>query len=171
VSVIIKYDHPKELLYKLYREGRRTHVAKTSDELMDSVFNFCVTGHSIRDWLIKHLELNKQDFHDECNEDKYLKYCRDIANSSKHFSLDMPAVINVKEELVEHSSIDASGNLIPNSNTTKLSAKIEITSEEKIDLILFLFGVTEAFKNLFVKYEISIDEQLTNPATLAVEYM
>lgn len=84
MSAIKKFDHPKELLYKLHREGRRANLSNNETDILDSEFNFCVTGHSLRDWIVKHLQLNehqKSKFHNNCNQNNYLKYCRDIAQS------------------------------------------------------------------------------------------
>lgn len=173
MSAIKKFDHPKELLHKLYREGRRANLANSELDIVDYVFNFCVTGHSLRDWIIKHLQLNesqKSKFHDQCNLNEYLKYCRDIANSSKHFGLDLlkqSTVSSVNTEKVEFCSIDTQGNLIPNSNIDKLSAKVEIAQGNKIDLLMFIHYVAEAFKEIFVTNNIEFDVQLTNSAILA----
>lgn len=40
MSAIKKFDHPKELLHKLYREGRRANLANTEIDIVDCVFNF-----------------------------------------------------------------------------------------------------------------------------------
>jgi len=173
MSAIKKFDHPKELLHKLYREGRRANLSTNEIDIIDTVFNFCVTGHSLRDWAIKHLQLNesqKTEFHNDCNLNDYLKYCRDIANSSKHFGLDLSkqsTVSSVNTEKVDFCSIDALGNQIPNSNINKLSAKIEITQGNSIDLIMFIHFVAEGYKNIFITNNIDFDESLTNSARLA----
>ncbi|MEL4293667.1 hypothetical protein [Shewanella xiamenensis] len=173
MSVIKKFDHPKELLHKLYREGRRANLSNNEIDILDSVFNFCVTGHSLRDWIIKYLqltELQKTQFHNDCNLNDYLKYCRDIANSSKHFGLDFSrqsTVSSVNTEEVEFGYIDYQGNKIQGLKTNRLSAKVEITHNNSLHLIMFAHFVAEAYKEIFKTHNIDFDENLTDPAFLA----
>jgi hypothetical protein len=173
MSAIKKFDHPKELLYKLHREGRRANLSNNETDILDSVFNFCVTGHSLRDWIVKHLQLNehqKSKFHNDCNQNNYLKYCRDIANSSKHFGLafsKQSTVSSVNTEEVEFSSIYAPGNEIHNSIVNKLTAKIEVTQNDSLYLIMFVHFVAEAYKDIFKAHNIEFDEGLTNSALLS----
>ncbi|MEI4549926.1 hypothetical protein [Pseudoalteromonas spongiae] len=173
MSAIKKFDHPKELLYKLHREGRRANLSTNEVDIVDSVFNFCVTGHSLRDWIIKHLQLNepqKTQFHNNCNQNDYLKYCRDIANSSKHFGLDFSkqsTVSCVNTEEVEFINIDATGNQVQNSAVNKLAAKIQVSQDNSLHLIMFVHFVAEAYKEIFKANNIEFDESLTNSALLA----
>lgn len=173
MSAIKMFDHPRELLYKLYREGRRVNLSNNETDILDSVFNFCITGHSLRDWIIKYLQLTesqKNKFHNDCNQNNYLKYCRDIANSSKHFGLDFSkqssvSLVSTKE--VEFSYINAQGNKVQNSTAYKLAAEIEVTQNNSVHIIMFVHFVAEAYKEIFNTHSIVFDESLTNSAWLA----
>ncbi|MCX9103775.1 hypothetical protein [Aeromonas veronii] len=173
MSAIKKFDHPKELLYKLHREGRRANLSNNETDILDAVFNFCVTGHSLRDWIVKYLQLNesqKNKFHSDCNKNNYLKYCRDIANSSKHFGLDFSkqsTVSSVNTKEVEFSSIYAPGNEIQNSTVNKVTAQIEVAHDDTLHLIMFVHFVAKAYKDIFKTHHIEFDESLTNSAFLA----
>lgn len=112
------YLNPGDLLNKLEREARRiTQAAARSDKpaMCDHFFNFCVTAHSLRDWLIHSKNAPKQSVHDRCNSVAELAACRDIANASKHFALDVGSKAVAKGAVVSRSSVvdifeDGSGN-------------------------------------------------------------
>lgn len=177
MSILQSYKEPKDMLYKLLRDGKKSHFAETPEELCDNLFNFCVTGHSIRDWCIKYLNLDdtaKHQFHEKCNEDKHLKYCRDIANASKHFSLSTDrntTVSAVNSEIVNYVSIDAQGNKVSGSETKQNSAKIVLADEDEMHLLMFLFGVFNGFKAIFDAYSIPYEKEKANAAILAVTYI
>jgi hypothetical protein len=177
MSILHSYKEPKDMLYKLLRDGKKSHFAKSPEELCDNLFNFCVTGHSIRDWCIKYLNLDdtaKRQFHEKCNKDKHLKYCRDIANASKHFSLSTDrstTVSAVNSEIVNYVSIDAKGNKISGSENKQNSAKILLADGDEMHLLLFLCGVFNGFKAVFDSYSVPYEQEKANVAILAVTYI
>lgn len=84
------YLSPSDLLNKLEREANRLlHAAASSDTsaMCDHFFNFCITAHSLRDWIINSQSAERQLVHNRCNQISELAACRDIANASKHFAL------------------------------------------------------------------------------------
>jgi hypothetical protein len=84
-------DSLKGLFRKLERESYRAYHATSTIHKADHFFNFCVTGHSLRDYLLedlgKHKQLEKAPFHDVWDNDAFLVAVAEIANSSKHFRL------------------------------------------------------------------------------------
>lgn len=102
------YLGPADLLNKLEREARRVfHAAASSDKpaMCDHFFNFCVTAHSLRDWVIHSQNAEKQSVHDRCNQVSVLAACRDIANASKHFILKVDQKPVAKGAVVSRSSV------------------------------------------------------------------
>ena len=83
---------PMDLLNKAIREKERIISASNSlskVDFADSLFNFCVTIHHIRDWVSNsqtntNLDQNLNKLH---KESPALQACRDISNSVKHFRI------------------------------------------------------------------------------------
>ncbi|PIL42053.1 hypothetical protein CR105_26380 [Massilia eurypsychrophila] len=83
--------------------------------MCDHFFNFCITAHSLRDWIINLQMVERQSVHDRCNQVSELAACRDIANASKHFDLKVDRKPIAKGAVVSQSSVvdvfqDSSGN-------------------------------------------------------------
>lgn len=102
------YLGPADLLSKLEREARRVaqSAARTDKPAMcDHFFNFCITAHSLRDWVIHSQIVENQLVHDRCNQFGVLAACRDIANASKHFVLKVDRKLVAKGAVVSRSSV------------------------------------------------------------------
>jgi hypothetical protein len=83
----------RDLLEKLKRDGSLLDDEVTSDRF----FNFVTTGYSLIDWL-KHEPTVAQSDVDAMYHDQWIKICGDIANASKHFSLNTRKSITSKVE-------------------------------------------------------------------------
>lgn len=81
----------KALFRKLERESYRAYHATSRVHKADHFFNFCVTAHSFRDYLLddlgKLIWSDKEPFHVDWDKDAVLVAVAEIANSSKHFRL------------------------------------------------------------------------------------
>lgn len=79
------------LFRKLERESYRAYHAHGKIHKADHFFNFCVTAHSMRDYLLEHLgktsSQEKSPFQREWDANPLLLTVSEIANSSKHFRL------------------------------------------------------------------------------------
>ncbi|MFU2004793.1 hypothetical protein ACLQ9J_04585 [Bordetella hinzii] len=71
----------RDLLNKLGRDYDKLVVAPN----VDTLFNFFVTGWSIRDWILR----ERPELRDSVNElyNGDLLYCQEIGNKAKHFEL------------------------------------------------------------------------------------
>jgi hypothetical protein len=82
---------PAALYRKLERESYRAFHSRSRIHKADHFFNFCVTAHAMRDYLLEYLgkieRKDKQPYHELWNKIPPLAAARDIANSSKHFEL------------------------------------------------------------------------------------
>ena len=77
---------PRDMLEKLKREYERLKQEVSSD----GFFNFVVTGYHITDWIKNDPSVPasaKQDL-GSMYKNTHIAACRDIANASKHFTLD-----------------------------------------------------------------------------------
>ena len=156
------FSHPKEIWNKIHREASRAYNSKDLTDIKDHILNFCITSHSLRDWCIKHLGLpnsEKDQFHNECNKFDFLKYCRDIANSTKHFGLDSGKSSCVKELVhnnTQYSRILPNGNI--HSEFEQESYYILIDEANRVDLLMFFFKVQEAWESIFSLYDVDKSE-------------
>jgi hypothetical protein len=79
------------LFRKLERESYRAYHAHSKIHKADHFFNFCVTAHGMRDYLLEHLgKVTPQDktpFYKQWEANSILVAVSEIANSSKHFCL------------------------------------------------------------------------------------
>ncbi|MGI2141632.1 hypothetical protein [Shewanella baltica] len=91
MSFIQSISEPKDMLLKLIREGNRITFEEEPENLTDHFFNFSVTAHSIRDWCIKYQnqQATKKTLNQQWDKQPFLVIAKDIANSVKHFGIDL----------------------------------------------------------------------------------
>lgn len=91
MSFIKGIDEPKDMLLKLIREGNRINFENCTEDLTDHLFNFSVTAHSLRDWCIKFrsVQTNRKSMNQNWDSKPFLVVAKDIANSVKHFGIEM----------------------------------------------------------------------------------
>lgn len=84
----------------LYEKLKRDAEALDEEVNSDRFFNFVVTGYSLIDWVKKDPSVPEEaqtaakNFYKDINHDqwKWIKRCRDLANASKHFTLNYPPI-------------------------------------------------------------------------------
>lgn len=104
--------------------------------MCDHFFNFCVTAHSIRDWVIHSQNAPRQAVHDRCNRVEVLPACRDIANAGKHFALNVDRTSVARGAVVCRSSaIDVFDDGSGNYHVSEV--RLEATSSQKQGCIHF----------------------------------
>jgi hypothetical protein len=85
---------PADLYRKLERESYRAFHCENATAKQDHLYNFCVTAHALRDFFFKHIGISgkaqKTRHHKQWNAVPELVAAAEIANTSKHFSLDRP---------------------------------------------------------------------------------
>lgn len=141
MSTISTYKEPKDVLFKLLREGWRTWIADNFVEKSDHFFNYCITAHSLRDWCIKYFTLSGEDvtkFHTEINLIDYMAESRDIANSSKHFKLASLLVKSAFPTMSDFVTIKGEENQIDYELTKRPDIVISLSNGDTIDLFGFL---------------------------------
>lgn len=176
MTLLYEYKVPKDLLAKLVRDGRKAHLCSTSaEEFCDNLFDFCITAHAIRDWCIKSLSLSGsaiQTFHDRCNKSNYLQYCRDIANTTKHFSLDEKKTSSVSEVTEYNSevvSITTTGDIIEGSASLSQSALVYVADGNPVEAFRLLIGTVQEWNRIFTEYGIPSDGR-SNSALIAAQW-
>ena len=126
-------NNSHDLLSKLERERSRVFDAVKEEnevDMCDFFFNYCITAHSIRDWVIKdpNFKFAKSEIHCVCNKYPELEACRDIANSHKHFNFEYK---KTKSTFVSSSPVID----VFHSNQGKLSVS---QPRGNIDIAIFL---------------------------------
>lgn len=161
MSAVSTYKEPKDLLFKLLREGRRTWLAKNIEDKSDHFFNYCITAHSLRDWCIKHLQLSGNDvdlFHKEMNSINCLAECRDIANSSKHFKLKDSLVSSAFPTQSEFASITGEEHQIDYEITKRLDIDIVLSNGNTMDLFWFLHQTSSSWIDVLKRKNIPTED-------------
>jgi hypothetical protein len=76
---------------KMERERHRTIHCKNSIHRADHFINFCITAHSIQDYILEHInEIQKNEADSQkkiWNSNPIIKAVVEISNSSKHFKI------------------------------------------------------------------------------------
>ncbi|MFZ6772740.1 hypothetical protein ACO0LB_08465 [Undibacterium sp. SXout7W] len=170
MSVIYGFDTPKDLLKKLHRDGYQTWIAENHQQKYDYFFNFCITAHAMRDWCIKHLNLSSVDkaaFHEELNQKTVLTYVRDIANASKHFSLDSSTstVSGVEATQSQFAVLRSGVHSEHQEMSTKSDLVIKLSDGTSKILFEFLLHVMQEWIEVMKSKNIPYDE------TYLPEYM
>ena len=79
------------LYRKLEREAYRAYHQRDRIHKADHFYNFCVTAHALRDYFLNESGISsrsdRKEFHDRWNKCQVLVATKEIANSSKHFTL------------------------------------------------------------------------------------
>lgn len=106
MSFIQNISEPKDMLLKLIREGNRVTFEDDSENIADHFFNFSVTAHSIRDWCIKYqdVQAQKKKLNQTWDKEPFLAVAKDIANSVKHFGIDLYKP-QLKDSVMKSSSV------------------------------------------------------------------
>ena len=159
MSIIQTYSEPIDIYVKLVREGQRLWSSNCPDDKSDHLFNFCVTSLSLRDWCIKHLGLTGNDrnlFFNVHSSDRYLKYCSDIANMSKHLTLDAGRTTNIASLDAVQSEV---ARVLPDGVSisdviSKPSFCLVDIDGSQVDLFYFLFQVLSSWEGIFKKYNL-----------------
>jgi hypothetical protein len=175
MSVISAFKEPQDILSKLLREGQRTWRAADPQEKCDHFFNYCVTAHALRDWCIKHLNLQRADvtnFHTEMNTIKYFGECRDIANSSKHFGLSSSVSAVAAATTTESDlAVLTGGNALADLPTIRRSdIAISLSDGTSIDLFGFLHHTSTGWINVLKNKSISVNAN-SRPEYMFIEYV
>lgn len=170
MSLIPSLQNPNDLLLKLCRESINVHTSKKDEHVLDRFFNFCITAHSLRDWVIKSGDFDKNKVHDYCNKFDSLKMCRDIANANKHFGLSSEKISSVsaidKKEL-SYRPI-APGEIDPKTIIKKPSFEVLDQNGNKINLKNFMDNSIEDWVNVFDHFSIAREQELLYTRSLEV---
>lgn len=178
MSLITGLNEPFDLLLKLIREGNRINMQSDSDDLVDHLFNFSVTAHSLRDWSIKYLNVTdpkeKEKLHKEWNKMACLVAAKNIANSSKHFGIKpkdskVTGVLSGTREVVELfglvDSVDIMSGIEDGNGITEPSIKnipsflITFTSFPDLDLWDFVEKTIDYWAQFFDQHDIPRDKR------------
>jgi hypothetical protein len=91
VSLTPRLDSVEALLDKALREQYRALHEADAGHKADHLYNFCITAHSLRDFLLERLgkvmPVDQQPFNDRWSKEPVLRAIGDNANSAKHLQL------------------------------------------------------------------------------------
>ncbi len=147
------FDNATDLLEKLKRDRVSLNQAiNEQDEILikDAIFNFSVTGYSIKDWL-KHEGVS--DGLDHLKSEPMLRLCNDLSNGSKHKFLKSRREKDDPVQSVKSSEMTFDMTTIPwNSDVFwdgGYTVRIELASGKKIEILDFANQVVDSWVSFF----------------------
>lgn len=161
MSLVFNISNARDLFAKLQRSEKRLLDALSTnneDEIGDALFDFAVTGHSIKDWAKKAAKQQSAviDVEDFVKSDIYLQACRDIANSSKHQSITQYVATTSRVYASAPAAFSIAGlqgaqPAISESNFVTLKMKVQMTDGLKFEVRQFSTSVVSAWDGLLTR--------------------
>lgn len=141
-------NNPPDLLAKLHRDHERIKEKVTPD----SLFNFVVTAYHITDWVQNDPEVpnNVKNELQTIRANVWLRTCRDLANASKHFTLDK----NYKNQVAAKTSVIAAHVGEAASVSADSSIVIVLNDGQRFDPLALAQGVMAVWDTFFQKYRL-----------------
>lgn len=161
---------PVAMFEKCVREARRSYLSKEHFQSVDSFYNFAITAHSLRDWLIK-MGIDKSLVHDKFNSYDLLVYCKDIANGIKHFGLDnkkVSSVVSVESFETTLAAITIDNEKFPNADAKFINTSFVLDNNVEITPFNFFFKSLSALNEIFIHFNIPVSNNC-NPALFCTE--
>ncbi|MBD2345368.1 hypothetical protein [Anabaena subtropica] len=154
MSISYGFNDSSDLLEKLRRDKKRLYDAvehQNDIEIKDTIFDFCNTAYSLKDWLKKERHSSiEQDFNRSGTD--ILKVCKLICTHNKHKKSD---------EAESHTGLKIiridSENIRSSTTNIKVSSQIPITSstiyitddqQKKYEILQFTEEVVVFFESL-----------------------
>ena len=157
MSLVFNISNARDLLHKLRRDEERLLDALSSNNeetIGDALFDFAVTGYSIKDWAKRAAASHPAGIDVEAfvRENVYLQACRDIANSSKHQSITQYVAATARVYASANAVYSVSGfgkqEPIDTEDYAPFKIKILMTDGIKIELRQFAKNVITAWDGL-----------------------
>jgi hypothetical protein len=137
----------------LYEKLQRDAKALEEEVNSDRFFNFVVTGYSLIDWVKKDPSVPQraQTAVNDIRRDPLIKTCRDLANASKHFTLDYPPITSsaTSEQGFGQGRYGRGG-----FGLGEESIEVTLTDGSSFDCLELVEGVMNTWKNFFSSHGI-----------------
>jgi len=163
------YKEPIDLFNKLVREARRTWQSNEILDKNDHFLNFCITSLSLRDWCGKYLNLSKPDttrFQQLHSGNKYLNLIGNIANTSKHYTLDVGRK-NIFSDIAttnqEFVAMDLDGTIINNDTIQKNNLIVKLDGGIEENLFVIIIQSYDEWETIFNEYNIPMSNLMPLP--------
>jgi hypothetical protein len=138
----------------LYEKLQRDAEALEKEVNSDRFFNFVVTGYSLIDWVKKDPSVPQTAQNDvkDIYDDQSIKTCRDIANASKHFTLDYsnPTTSSVTSE----QGFGVGGFGRGGFGLGEERIEVTLTDGSSFDCLELVDGVMNTWKDFFYSHGI-----------------
>ena len=138
----------------LYEKLQRDAEALEEEVNSDRFFNFFVTGYSLIDWVKKDPSVPQtaQTAVNDIRDDQWIKTCRDIANASKHFTLNYsnPTTSSVTSE----QGLGVGRYGLGGFGLGEERINVTLTDGSSFDCLKLVDGVMNTWKNFFSLYGI-----------------
>jgi hypothetical protein len=120
----------------------------------DSFFNFVVTGYSLIEWVKKDPSVPEtaQNAVNDIYDDQWIKTCRDLANASKHFTLNYSNFITSSATSEQGFGVGRCGQ--GGFGLGEESIKVTLTDGSSFDCLELVKGVMKTWNDFFSLYRI-----------------
>jgi hypothetical protein len=137
----------------LYEKLQRDAEALKEEVNSDRFFNFVVTGYSLIDWVKKDPSVPQTAQNDvnDIYDDQWIKRCRDLANASKHFTLNYPPITS---SATSEQGFGVGGFGQGGFGEGEERIEVTLTDGLSFDCFELVDGVMNTWKNFFSSHGI-----------------
>lgn len=156
---------PINVLHKLEREMHRAFHHEHDVHKADHLYNFCITALSLKDHVLKHLDVvskqDKEPYYEEWSNALLLRAATEIANTAKHRVLKRePQTRDVERS----SSIIINVYHADNGELKNLEKEVEdytvlLADDTEVQVFNFTSGLIDYWKDYFLRIGIEYVHQ------------
>jgi hypothetical protein len=154
------FSTPKDLLDKLSRDLLRLESAASTydkQKIADCLFDFCGTGHAIKDWLKENCTASflPGDVETYVTSTAVLSACRDICNANKHYTITRynpstgDVYVSASAVTVTAMSLPAGGIGLESDEKPTFRVKVLLKDGAKYEVAEFARLVFDAWTHFF----------------------
>lgn len=132
----------------LYEKLKRDAKALKEEVNSDRFFNFVVTGYSLIEWVEKDPSVPQtaQTAVKDIRRDQWIKRCRDLANASKHFTLNYPPITS---SATSEQGFGVGGFGQGGFGLGEESIEVKLTDGSSFDCLELVEGVMKTWNDFF----------------------
>ena len=138
----------------LYEKLQRDAEALKEEVNSDRFFNFVVTGYSLIEWVEKDPSVPQtaQTAVKDIRRDQWIKTCKDLANASKHFTLDNPNPTTSSARSEQGFGVGRYG--LGGFGLGEERIKVTLTDGSSFDCLKLVEGVMNTWNDFFSRHRI-----------------
>lgn len=144
---------PLQVLHKLEREMHRAFHHQNHIHKSDHFFNFCITALSLKDFVLKYLNITskqeKQPYYDAWSSVACLQAASEIANTVKHCQLEKvprTQTVELSKSVVVNMLLNEAGSDFTQIEEVVPDYKITLSDGRELHIYEFTMSVIDYWK-------------------------